>query len=270
MVSPNRMNFKGVRPVSDAAHTANVRAAARLPRFLKGSVDGSRPLALVGGGPSVADQLDTLRGWPGDIWAINWTCAWLSDNGIAAKMVTLDASIKSVPRAALCQGALIASCCQPSLLAEYADVGVYDLAEDAPGGVDGGSSTACRAPVLAFQMGYREVHLFGVEGSFPDGQTHVDRHETQFKNLLKVQAGDQIYLTRDDLYLQCEWLADAIRTVPDRLINRAGGLLQGMVDNPDDWGVVAVSNALAAKIRASGPRPPDVRIGSYPYPFFMY
>lgn len=249
MDEPFRITFQPVRGIAATQHDANVMASKDRVRIGK-SVSNGKPLAIVGGGPSVESHLEELRNWSGDIWAINWTAEWLSDRGIPSWLVTVDSSIKSIPKAKLTTGAILASCVDPAIFDEYPGAQCFDLIEDAPNGIVGGSSTACRIPLLAILMGYGDVHFFGCEGSFTLGRTHVNRNETQFVNYLKVKAGGVVYDTRDDLYLQCECLADVMRSFPGVFKNRSGGLLQGMVDYMDSWQVVAISDALKNQLEA--------------------
>jgi hypothetical protein len=250
MGKPFRITFIPVRGIAATSHDANVAASVERKRVGISTPNGGR-LAIVGGGPSVAAHIDELRDWKGDIWAINWTGQWLSDHGVASKLVTVDSSINSIQKPRLNRGALLASCVSPSVFDEYHDVECFDMIEDDPNGIVGGSSTACRIPLLAARMGYSEVHFFGCEGSFKEGQTHVYRNETKHKNYIKINAGGTVYLTRDDLYLQCESLADVIRSFPSVFKDRSHGLLKGMIENPETWEVVAISEELKKQLEGS-------------------
>lgn len=250
-VQPFRITFQPVRGIAATQHDANVLASKDRKRIGLSQPNG-KPLAIVGGGPSVLAHLDELRAWPGEIWAVNWTAIWLAEQGIGSKFVTVDSSIPFIPRARLSTGAILGSCVSPKIFDEYPDdAECFDMSEDAPGGAVGGSSTACRVPVQAVKMGYTDIHFFGCEGSFIEGRTHAYRNETQFVNYLKVRAGEVVYLTRDDLYMQCECLADVISHFPGVFKNRSGGLLQGMIDDPL-WEVVAVSADLKSQLEQGG------------------
>ena len=241
-MEPFRIQFIPVIATTMEKHKSNVEANRNRKRIRMTSAKDV-PLAIVGGGPSVLEHLDELRNWPGEIWAINWTCEWLSSVGIPSKMVTVDSSIKSIPRAELCTGAILASCVDPDVFDQYEDDALcFDLVEDCPGGVSGGTTTACRIPIVCLQMGYTDIHYFGCESSFV-GRTHAYRDEAQFLNLMKIKAAGKVYTTRDDLLLQCEVLADVMKEFPKNLKNRSGGLLQAMIED-SEWSVVAVSQAL--------------------------
>lgn len=258
-MKPFRIKFTTVLAIPLEQHRSNV-TASRFRERIRPVAGSGLPLAIVGGGPSVLGQLEELRSWPGEIWAINATCEWLSSVGIASKLVTVDSSIKSLPRPALCTGALFASCVDPAVWDQHPDALCFDLVEDDPTGVVGGSTTACRLPIVCLQMGYTEIHYFGCEGSFV-GKTHAYKDEGQFLNLMKIEAAGKVYTTRDDLLLQCECLADIMREFPNNLKNRSGGLLQAMTDD-QEWRIVAVSAALREQLLQN-----EVQVATYDEPY---
>lgn len=258
-MKPFRITFTPVLAIPLEHHSANVKAS-RFRERIRTVAARDKPLAIVGGGPSVLENIEVLRAWPGEIWAINLTCEWLSSIGIRSKIVTVDSSIKSLPRPELCTGALFASCVDPAVWDQHPDALCFDLVEDDPSGVVGGSTTACRLPIVCLQMGFTEIHYFGCEGSFTC-QTHAYRDEAQFVNLLKIEAAGKVYTTRDDLLMQCECLADIMREFPKNLVNRSGGLLQAMVED-QEWRVVAVSEALREQLLTN-----EVQVATYDEPY---
>jgi len=148
-----KINFKAVRCATNEVHNGNVEASKYRLRVTR-QEPHKRKLAIVGGGRSLINHLDELRDWDGEIWAINYTCDWLSKQGIASKMFTVDSSIKSIPRAELCCGAVLASCIAPEIFDEYPDAECFDLAEDKSlDGICGGSSTVTRSFILAMFLG---------------------------------------------------------------------------------------------------------------------
>lgn len=248
-----KIEFIPVLTIPKEMHEAKVKASENRER-IKSVAPHSRSLAVVGGGPSILGQIEMLRAWNGDIWAINMTCEWLSNLGIASTCYTVDSSLQEMKRPTLCTGALFASCVDPKIYDEFKDALCFDMVEDAEIGVQGGTSSACRTPVLAAMLGYTDVHFFGCEGSFQEGQTHAYRNETEHQNYLTVQAGENSYYTRDDLYMQCEYMAEVIRGLPWMLHNQSGGLLQGMIDHPD-WEIVDVHGTLWEHVAKSMPLP---------------
>lgn len=231
-----RLTFIPVGCVSEPVITAQV-AANMGRRLVEHCAPHGRPLAIVGGGPSVLDVLDELKAWPGDIWAINNTAAWLAKHGIRSTLLSVDPDNFEFDKTGVAD-ALLASCCHPKAF-DGLNVSMFHMIEHDPSGVAGGTSTASRAPALALRMGYFDMTFFGCEGSFVEAD-HVDRDEQKPEQLI-IRAGAD-YKTTPPLLLQCECLSDLIREFPC-FHEKSGGLLRAMVKHPD-WEVVAVSGAL--------------------------
>lgn len=54
----------------------------------------------------------------------------------------------------------------------------------------GGSAAVTRSMYLAVAMGYRELHLYGVDGSFEDGQTHIRKSAVEEKPMRVYLDGE--------------------------------------------------------------------------------
>jgi hypothetical protein len=194
------------------------------------------PVAVVGGGPLL--DIEAVRSWPGDVWAINYTADFLLNRGIDCTFLSVDSYPHLETSAAK---RLLGSNCDPSLF--VGDVQVFDLAEMAPDGIKGGSSTATRAPLLALAMGYPGVVFFGCEGSFAE-RTHVDRDcdHTKEAGLIIVRADGRDWLTSPQMLMQCEELSWFVRNT-SVFQEQSGGLLRAMVAD-DGWEVVGVNEAM--------------------------
>jgi hypothetical protein len=206
--------------------------------FIETCKPHGRKLALVGGGPGVLEHLDELHAWGGDIWAINHTAQWLNERGIKATLFSVDpeAFTANVP------DAILASVCDPDLVESLAGrVRLFNLIETHPDGYAGGRFSSTRAPGVALHLGYTQVYVFGCEGSWI-GQDHVDRNERRPDQLI-VRAGGKDYITCPPFLIQCEELQQLFY-FDGFCFNRSGGLLKAMIENPDTWEVVAVSEAL--------------------------
>jgi len=148
-----------------------------------------RPLAIVGGGPSVADDVEELRNWKssrnGEIWACNGALDWLMERGIKPDgFVMIDphpskvADLKNPPDGVTYY---IASICDPAVFDALAgkDVVIWHQKdpENKPpkgqGWVGGGPTVLTRAPLVAYCLGWRDVHLFGADSSFETKETHA-------------------------------------------------------------------------------------------------
>ena len=144
-----------------------------------------KSLAIVGGGPSVADDLEELRNFKGEIWAVNGSLDWLMGHGIKADgYVMSDAHETRMVR--YLHGNIdttyyIASMCHPSVFEALEGknvilwhVGDRDLLPPkGQGWIPGGPTVMTRAPVLAHALGYRDVHLYGVDSSNEGNRHHV-------------------------------------------------------------------------------------------------
>lgn len=238
-MTPFRVKFKTLACVDEAQFLRNIEHAKRYPRPVRGEHD--HPVAVCGGGPSLADHLHELRHWPGDIWAINHTADWLLDRGIDCTLFAVDPLIKSSTAAKR----LLAASCDPELFTAQAEC--FDLIETDPEGVPGGSTAAGRTPGLALRLGYPGVVFYGCESSFKD-RDHVDRDEA-LKEALIVRANGRDFKTYPEFMMQAETLSDVIRLAPEVFVSKSGGLLDAMVAD-QEWEVVAVSDAMKASLIA--------------------
>ncbi len=253
-----KIHFNGTVPVEhkDILFNVDFARAADIP-YCGIEAAHDRALAVVGGGPSILDQLDELRSFEGDIWAINGACAFLRSHGIEATLFGVD------PHAIVRQwapGAKKAILCSRTdwhvwgILAD-AEVHLFDLAQENPEtGITCGSSTATCAFDLATNLGYRKVYFYGCEGSYPGAEIGNDQDRshayTQEKHddRMLVSCGDGEYLTRPDFLVQCDEMAKMLKVFPDHFQERSGGLLRAMVAN-DDYDIVKVSRSLMANLR---------------------
>jgi hypothetical protein len=217
------------------------------------------PCAVVGGGPSLKDNLNLLRDWPGDIFAVNETAAYLSDNGIKSYLFMIDCSPILVRTAIHIKGAVLASRCNPVQFI-YRDVRVFDMADDCEGGVEGGPSAVCRAPHLFLRMGYKAIYFFGCDSCFYD-TTHITGDAKDMReNILVVRCGGIDYITNAVFLLQLEQLVKQIKKHPQFLFNASGGLVDAMLKH-EKWEVVGVGADLRAKYPDKGGE------ARFPFPF---
>jgi len=215
---------------------------AEFPRLPKTEPHGGK-IAIVGGSPSVANQLDELRAWDGEIWAINHTASWLKKQGIESTFITVD---PQGPELFVTEGvtkAYLATCCHPKMREQFEEVHFFDLYETDPNGMTGGTTTVSRAMSLAINQGFYDITLYGCEGSFTIGKDHVDRNQGD-KDMVIVRANGSDYITYLDYLLQTEHLATMIRLAPNVFKQKSGGLLEAMIKDFDEWAIVAVSASI--------------------------
>lgn len=257
---PYRIEFKTHCLVSTEIVEAQIRdSVAKVYPLLEPADPHEVPLAIVGGGPSAKDHLQELLDWPGEIWALNMGAKWLASHGRTdAILFTVDPDSR-IPWSEWTQGvgrAIVSTACHSSLFEAMKgkDVRVFHCRhmEDMPEIVvlGGGRCSASRAVMQAAWRGFKNVTFYGCEGSIGES-THAYRHEEHKKSQMIIQAGDREYITTPDLYFNTEDLVRDFREQnspdpnhPYGLREKSGGLLRAMLEHPDTWEIVALSEAM--------------------------
>jgi hypothetical protein len=190
----------------DAANHMRYAATLGLPTLQQRQLPRLGRAVIVGGGPSVKGELETIRKLSEDknnwIFAINWTHTWLINNGIVPKACVffeIDAEPDSVLEAAHPDVTyyICSHCHEKSfdMLANRKRVLWHSPPNSEPERVvreelfkdtitvGGGISTFTRTMTVGLMLGFRDIDLFGCDGSFPDtGLTHVEGYQTVMDN----------------------------------------------------------------------------------------
>lgn len=181
-------------------------------------------LAVVGGGPSINQHVETLKNWRGDIWAMNGTYRWCREHEINAAFYSADATPDVAKLAVGAQRAILADVCDPSAFAACQDVETFEFTARTPG-----PTSATTTLITGLDAGFGEITYFGCESSY-DGQTHAYQ-DLPVPHLIKVKCGPDEYLTEPEFHLQAEMLSTMIRMAPSVFKERSGGLLRAMVEH---------------------------------------
>lgn len=207
--------------VGDGELRRNARSAASrgLP-WLAAQPPSSRPLAIVGGGPSAEEFAESLAGWPGDIMAINGAYRWLIDIGR-----TPDWFFACDPQAEVARFVgdgnpvtvfLLSVNCDPAVFdaLEGRDIRLCHIPQDdedmSDATVPGGPSAMTRAPILAAILGYRRIVLAGADCCISGPRSHVYMgSETRQRERL-VRCDGRVWRTCLGLLSQAEWLTDLV------------------------------------------------------------
>ena len=209
-----------------------------------------RRLAVVGGGPSIADHVDEIRGYT-DIWAINGACRWLRERGIESTLLSVDPVDFLAPRVAGATKALISTRTHPDVFKalDGADITLFEANQDAENGVWASCSTATVAFHLATILGYRQTVFYGCEGSYAE-KTHAYMDEQELQDFrFVVECGGRRYLTAPDLYMLTQQMAVFFRlAINDSFTERSGGMLRAFIEN-DEHDIVQVSKTLLASLK---------------------
>ena len=155
----------------------------------------SGAVSVVGSGPSLKENWKALRDFDGDIVACNASFQFLLDKGIVPKyMFCFDADPLMLefitPRPDVTY--LIGSRCPPKTFELLA--GCKVVAWHAGGDpniesllqkhgkvepiINGGTAAITRAMMIVQTLGYTEVHLWGADSSFKNGDTHIRKSTT--------------------------------------------------------------------------------------------
>lgn len=161
-----------------------------------------REVVVIGGGPSLADNLDDIRWRAGqghDVWALNGAYDWLRSHDIKCHaLVILDARQDNAKFVA---GAstettyttfYIASQCHPDVYDLLANHRVVRFDLDTFG--DAGTTVGTHALCLAFLKGFRRFHLYGFDSSYRDGHGHAYvQPMNDGENIIDVHCGDRVF-----------------------------------------------------------------------------
>lgn len=228
------------RPCIEAERIANnVLSAGKrgLPRV---SVRERPPLLVLGGGHSIGERLQQVRDSQHDKWIIGSAFRWWHEQGVSGTFFSVHPSPAALVNIPGVQRAILATQTDPAVFdaLQTAKVEVFDL--ESLGGAHGCTSAAC-APMLAIQMGYREVTFFGCDGDYSAGTHAYMDVPDPYK--MQVKIGRRKFLTGAEFLMQSEFLSSIMRAAPTIYRNQSGGLLAAMVEDPN-YDVTHISRTL--------------------------
>jgi hypothetical protein len=217
----------------------HIESSSVYPKVEWGSKSGN--CAVIGGSPDV--DLDELREFEGDIYALNNTAGYLAENGIKSIFCMCDGTDNYINDGGMDE-ALLASRVHPDKF-KAKDIKVWDLYEDVPEGIPGGSTITGRTPVLMLKIGYKKVFYYGCDGSFEGEYTHSGKLNAEYfiNSTILVRANEKDYITCPVLYEQCILMKELMSYCPDNLINKSGGLLKAVLESDDHY-CIGVSGQL--------------------------
>lgn len=187
----------------DAAKNMRYAATLNLPVLSNPGPPRMGRAVIVGGAPSVKGQLRDIKKLAKDpdnaIFALNWTHTWLINQGIvpyATVFFEIDAEpdtvLKNIRKDVVYY--ICSHCDQKTFdaLAGYKRI-LWHSPPNSPGEkevhdelypnhamVGGGINSFTRTVSIALMLGYRNIEIFGCDGSFPEDSksTHVEGYET--------------------------------------------------------------------------------------------
>lgn len=208
---------------------------------------GAGRLAIVGGGPSIADHIEELKAWDGAIWAVNGTINWCVDHGIDAWFYTADAAPMKNWRYdfSRVKRAVLAPDCSPELVRYLLGIGA-EVTLTAP--IESGPTSVNAADFLSLHAGYNPMTYFGCEGSFSEDGTHAFT-SSHIEDWMVVDVGGQYFKSKAEFVSQSIMLSNTLRELPNHYSEKSGGLLRAMIEHGREYDVYAVSNSLFAKLK---------------------
>jgi uncharacterized Rossmann fold enzyme len=178
-LAPVRFFSQMNTPEAEMLNNVSVNLQRKLPYFHS----RQDTVAIVGGGPSLADHLDDLKTY-NTIWTTNGTHDYLIERGIVpAAHVMLDARKDNVrfvqkPHKDVCY--LIAAQCHPEVFdaLEGYNVRVWlgwlgGLRWNTGVVIGGGATVGLKSIAMAYMAGYRKLALFGFDSSYREDQNHA-------------------------------------------------------------------------------------------------
>jgi hypothetical protein len=196
--------------IRDVCHTPeeverNIEQTLRRGYFrFNGLMDSqSGPVSIVGAGPSLARHYGSLVG---DVIACNTAHDYLIKRGVVPRFAMI---FDAHPVMADCVTPhpdvvyLIASRCHEAVFEKLKDNKVvvwhckgdhcidallekHELMEPM---IHGGSAAVLRALFIARAMGWRDAHLFGVDSSYEESDSHIEGRELVPERALEIWAG---------------------------------------------------------------------------------
>lgn len=242
-----------VPSVSKEVLKENIRYSFRKAKqWFEPEIPHDKTAIIIGGGPSLEDEIPFLKVLAPDctVFALNAVPGYLRRLGIGTDVhVMLDAhagceafvwpgSPTKRYYASQCDKGVLFAASQlgDSLVCWHA--GGEPMDELAKEGysflniVGGGSTGATRAMVLAYGLGYRKMHLFGMDSSYDGDRGHA-YDQADYEKFLSVTCGDEVFKTSPQLLGQAEdfkLIAPGLVAAACEITVHGKGLLRAVAD----------------------------------------
>lgn len=239
-----KIPFTALDPVPKSVFDAHRKYAHGL-----GCIDlrsSSAPLAVVGGGPSVAGYVEELQNFDGEIWAINDTIVWCKENGIDARFYAVDPCPNLATFCGGVESAILGDTVHPDIFdALDCDIELANLR--GKDGIPATISSAATALFIAARRGHSHITFYGCEGSFT-GQSHVYKYAR--KPGLWVDVGGHEYATTSDLLMSAEFIGNFAKIAPSWITAKDDGFLSAFIEH-GDYDVTHISQGILDLLEAA-------------------
>jgi hypothetical protein len=241
-----KISFVALDPVSNAVFNAHREYSHGLG--LAEVRLNSVPLAIVGGGQSAADNVEALRNFDGEVWAINEAFQWCRENDITATFYAIDPNPDLADACKGAEKAILADTVHPDVFKalEGADIELAPIR--GPNGIQATISAAATAPFIAVKRSHTHVTYFGCDGSFTGENTHI--YQNADNPRLWVDCGGREYKTTSQYIMSTEFIADVARLVPTWITAADDGFLSALIEH-GDYDVTFVSREIQDALDAA-------------------
>lgn len=259
-----RIDYEGRRPLkivtkciaSDNELMDNIKtnAARKLPEFTPIPIAHNGHMVLVGSGPSVADELDSIREqkYKGrTIVAIKGAHDWLIENNVMPDVcIMLDpqAKITNCVKHKQKNGILylIASQCHPDVFEDLKDypvmiwhalsmIGEQEILPDKCL-VGGGTTTGLRALNIGWSWGFRSFHLYGYDSCIRDGAKRVNGDKPG--KIIEVFCGNRKFEANPAMAAQANEFQEMLKIFKGIRVRTYGdGLIQEIMKSRKGMGL---------------------------------
>lgn len=194
---------------------SNIRSSTLrdIPRLTQ-QAEREDEVYIIGGGPSVADELDTIRNHKGVIIAMNGTADYLAANGIKPTIqIVIDARAENIKfiKNNSAETVYLASQCHPSLF-DAVDAHLFHIAladwdkylpnDDDAMAIGGGHSVGMYAMSLAYVLGFRRMKLYGYDSSYRDTHHAYEQASNDSDPIIEAYVNGRTFKTTPWMVLQ--------------------------------------------------------------------
>lgn len=233
---------------------ANVLENSRNARqWIKTLPAHDRVAVVAGGGPSLVETVEEIAAIDGDVFALNGAANYLASHGMMADyQIIMDARVEtvdlvgSVKKHHLFASQVDPGCFRkiPTALLWHASYGAImpDEQDGFPSHDDGyaiiGASVSVgnTALVLLYALGYRTIHVFGMDSSHRNGESHPYRQPmNDGEPCTIVECNGKRFTCSVTMSLQAQYFMERARQLKDAgvaITVHGDGLLPEMFNHP--------------------------------------
>lgn len=228
-----------------------VKNSRHIRKWVKTEPAHDRVAVLVGGGPSLADTVDEIKALEGQIFALNGAASFLDRNGVRADyQVIMDAQPATADLIGPAKNYLFASQVDPKCFRKKPQAILWhsshgEVMPDRQKGfpkhgddyaiIGGAVSVGNTALVLLYVLGYRKIHVFGMDSSHRDGTGHAYRQDMNDGDpCTTVEFGGHKYVCSITMSLQAKHFmrrAEQLKEAGVSIEVHGSGLLPAMYNS---------------------------------------